>query len=390
MSESDSDIIDIQSFESSNIYISHEVKNIINEWNINIEQNDMSLTPIVSEGESYNIRDSMIPNSMIMQNLNDTKNIIELWNPPSNNIIDIPVFISSGHRVTLPDPDLTSLESCNVQLLPENNVVQNYISFEFPNSESPLSRSTSSDENKVLFDDYIQFDLNNDGIEELDIIGQEILKNRLEIIKNKRKKVKGIKHLYYDVLSSILLKVCDGTGKCLIPSWKNINRYIHNPSITCMFECVISKCPNYQVCGRICQEFIFNENSDICNDCKKIAKKSRQKKYLIELLSERECHICFDISIHVKMPQCRHSLCIDCFRKLWYKSIYFDIENEPKFPYPDLYDKYCQDSDYANELQKKDMGISHYQQEWNTWDNSRWNSFSEASMYLERCPMCRI
>ena len=99
--------------------------------------------------------------------------------------------------------------------------------------------------------------------------------------------------------------VCNGDSCCLVPNYlipKNTKK----------------ECENYSIC--------FNQidkDDEFCKDC--LLLPYENKKRIIE---KAECSLCSKKSnISVRREECEHTLCVNCFRK-----IYFGIEvSKPKY-----------------------------------------------------------
>jgi hypothetical protein len=321
-------------------------------------------------------------NKIIHNNLLDANNIIQLWS--SNN------SEQQGNNSEQQDNNLELFN--DEKKYPEENsniILENKQSFYIPLFPNYNPITNNINDNNIISnnEEYLE-EKKEEYLEEKKEYKYHIIENKINL-NNKKYLDEDIKKKFKDTMDMINEYVCKGNGSCLSSAWKNENIYLYNNSIYCTFNCIPDYCPNYIVCNRICPQFIFEKSFNVCNYCVKIIKRLGIQTYNIDILPEQECNICYDNDIHIKLPQCRHSICINCFRKLWYKSVFFDIENEPLFPQPHLYNRYCTDIEYANQLRKDNMNIEIYQREWNEWDYNRRNSFHDAP-YLEKCPMCRL
>lgn len=78
------------------------------------------------------------------------------------------------------------------------------------------------------------------------------------------------------------------------------------------------KCPNFIVCkNRVDTTYDYE---GLCMDCYSLFGKWRNFNNSVLKIeeSEIECPLCKFVDINIKRPNCDHTLCINCFRKLYY------------------------------------------------------------------------
>lgn len=148
------------------------------------------------------------------------------------------------------------------------------------------------------------------------------------------------------------------------------------------------KCKNYELCEGVLPKWWFEcKNSYLCSNCDMMF--GTWGKYtgkgILEMIDNVECPICFEYDRGITHPNCSHTLCINCFKRCYYGDD--NIENEPKFPYPDIEDAYYDDTE--NPKWNIDYPlIQTYNVEWNKWDDDKQDKYKNE-YYLRKCSVCR-
>lgn len=78
------------------------------------------------------------------------------------------------------------------------------------------------------------------------------------------------------------------------------------------------KCPNFIVCkNRVDTTYDYE---GLCMDCYSLFGKWRNFNTSVLKIEDYEvkCPLCDIVDINIKRPNCDHTLCINCFRKLYY------------------------------------------------------------------------
>lgn len=169
---------------------------------------------------------------------------------------------------------------------------------------------------------------------------------------------------------------CSGNGECLLQD--EINSYTKNIEFQCDFKCIPKKCPNYIICEELAPEWFFNCHNGTCMNCA-----IRFKGELIFTKDNTDCPICLECKMSVKHINCKHTICIECFKKC------FACEDVlyPVFPYNDQIQLEWEE-DPDNERWEKYPLIK----SWNAMcikiDNECEEKYEEQE-YLRKCPMCR-
>ena len=110
-------------------------------------------------------------------------------------------------------------------------------------------------------------------------------------------------------------------------------------------------------------------------------------KGILDISDDLECPICLEVKRSISQPNCEHTTCIDCFKRCHYGDD--DTENEPKFPYPDIEDKYYNDNlNNRLEWENKYPLIKKWNEDWDKWDYNKQNKY-ESEENIRNCPLCR-
>jgi hypothetical protein len=174
--------------------------------------------------------------------------------------------------------------------------------------------------------------------------------------------------------------VCKGNGGCLILASNTLSLasdYVQNPNIHCDYKCHAKQCPNYLFCKRKCPEWVLQCNCGLCDDC--------SSTFGMELLfvTKEDCNVCQEKNTTcVQYKHCSHHGCLNCISYSFYGTGYefFDVENEPKFPYQKETEEEYYD-DQENKKWEEFPLIQKYLKEWNKWDERRENM---KAKFLER------
>jgi len=143
------------------------------------------------------------------------------------------------------------------------------------------------------------------------------------------------------------------------------------------------KCKNYEVCEAVLPKWWFEcKGNYLCTNCHMMfGTWSAINAGMIYV----KCPICLEVKRSIAQPNCKHTICIKCFKRCYYGDN--DTENEPKFPYPDIEDEYYDDQD--NSKWDKDYPlIKIHHEEWNKWDDEKDKKYSNE-VHLRKCPLCR-
>lgn len=171
-------------------------------------------------------------------------------------------------------------------------------------------------------------------------------------------------------------RICTGNGDCLTQT-TDVNTYGKYPDVSCSHNCQPLKCPNFLVCGSVGPKWFLDIHRGTCWTC-------RSKNFRNLEFSEDECPTCLDTKMCVKLLNCSHKQCVDCFRRCqWGRGQqYFGV----MFPYPDLEDEYEDDPD--NERWKNDEKVQKWWRDCELAEVRRQMEY-ETEKNLRCCPLCR-
>lgn len=174
-------------------------------------------------------------------------------------------------------------------------------------------------------------------------------------------------------------RVCEGDGKCLMqPNFGEYREDCKNPSVSCAYNCVPRKCPNFLVCGSIDPEWLLRCKRGTCVHCD-----MSFGKVLTLSTEDEECPICFDTKPLVQLLNCDHKVCVSCFKRCWNGP---PRTGEPQFPYPEREDEY--DEGGPDHPLNFDPLVIKYNRDWNRWDDE-WNYRYGQENSIRKCPLCR-
>jgi hypothetical protein len=176
------------------------------------------------------------------------------------------------------------------------------------------------------------------------------------------------------------------------------NRVYHDDQFP-MDEGVLGvKCRNWELCGTALPEVWINDY--LCINCHMLFGTwgdEKTGKGVLPILESVECSICLEVKRSVELPNCDHSLCIDCFKRCCYGE---PSDPEPQFPYSEeVEERYREErteagptaedewDDYANyplvlEYRKKEII-------WERLEDEREYKTHYAEEHLKKCPLCR-
>lgn len=138
------------------------------------------------------------------------------------------------------------------------------------------------------------------------------------------------------------------------------------------------KCVNFQICNITLPDWWLDIDSKlICPECDMSFGELKFQENI-------ECPVCYEKTTSVKLKNCDHTVCLDCFKRMYFGND--ELENEPKFPYPDIEDEY--DNNQEDPKWKDYPLIDTYNKNWNSWDDQRQEKFDNET-FLKKCPLCR-
>lgn len=150
------------------------------------------------------------------------------------------------------------------------------------------------------------------------------------------------------------------------------------------------KCKNYKLCDTILPKCWYEyKRMYLCINCHMMFGSwtggdgiKREGKGELDFFDNKECDICYNITLNVSYPNCNHSICINCFKRCFYG----DYSNEPEFPYPEIEDEYDDEPD--NLKWNNYPLIEKWRIEWNKWEDIRMENLDRDDN-LRNCCICR-
>jgi len=101
---------------------------------------------------------------------------------------------------------------------------------------------------------------------------------------------------------------CSGRGECLEQG--SVRR---SP---CKFNCVLCPCPNAALCKTVVPQWVLDCHDGRCCSCNM---SFGEDLVIRQDLKNYECPVCLEeTSMNVKMPGCVHTLCAECFHRLYF------------------------------------------------------------------------
>ena len=148
------------------------------------------------------------------------------------------------------------------------------------------------------------------------------------------------------------------------------------------------KCKNYELCDAVLPKDWFEYKCNyLCTNCHMEFGTwgNLNGKGHLKMFDDIECPICLDTKRNIELPNCEHTICIDCFKRCRYGTSIDSLE--PSFPYPEIEDEYYDDTE--NEKWSNDYPlISEYNKASASWSSKRYIAYDDEK-YNRKCPMCR-
>lgn len=172
---------------------------------------------------------------------------------------------------------------------------------------------------------------------------------------------------------------CDGNGICFKQT--SHSGYTKNPHCVCIFDCQLARCTNFMVCEASRPSYILKCMNNKCVDCNiMFGQWCGGKGNLTFFANLDKCCICLgENKVGVSQPKCRHTICLDCFKKCYFTNV--DID-EPVFPYGI-------DEDPDDVKWDNDPLVIKYRDDYDIWEDEQDKLYKEQEE-LKRCPLCKI
>ena len=194
---------------------------------------------------------------------------------------------------------------------------------------------------------------------------------------------------------------CNGRGFCLKQTLTNDEDgvEIYHKHYDCQYNCEPIKCPNFKVCNTLNPQCILDCHNGRCYQCNMLFGNWNKSGGCgnLNFIDNIECPICFENKEGVCMPRCDHYICIDCFKRIYFKDHYEEIS----FPYSDkesYYYDYLEENDIVVLPDEKPEGILFTNEEWLNiieWNNNDNLAYERAEQQhnseknLRFCSICR-
>ena len=172
-------------------------------------------------------------------------------------------------------------------------------------------------------------------------------------------------------------KICNGNGKCIKQIY--FNTFTKDINMICLHNCEKIKCKNHILCNNSQPQWICEINDGLCDECN--INYGKWKNGQIPTITNAYCPICMEEKDSIKLKNCNHTICIDC-----YKKCNEPIQLEPpKFPYDEItYKSYIVNPFHARWYH--DALIYKYERQLKRWNR---NCLKYPDKNLTLCCMCR-
>lgn len=98
---------------------------------------------------------------------------------------------------------------------------------------------------------------------------------------------------------------CGGDGSCF--DQVDLNQYSQKE---CSYNCQLSECHNFKLCGNKRPKWVLNCNNDMCLDCAGMIGKIKF------LHIKDDCPICMENKDMIEVSCEKHNVCIDCWKQM--------------------------------------------------------------------------
>lgn len=153
------------------------------------------------------------------------------------------------------------------------------------------------------------------------------------------------------------------------------------------------KCKNYELCEEVLSKEWFKcKGTYLCTNCDRQFGTWKNEEYgvyktgkgILEISDNLECPICLEINRGVSQPNCKHTVCIECFKRCYYG----DKSGYPVFPYSEeIMNEWENDEDNIKWYRDYPL-IKVFDEEWEKWNNKGETQYQNEE-YLRKCPICR-
>jgi hypothetical protein len=149
------------------------------------------------------------------------------------------------------------------------------------------------------------------------------------------------------------------------------------------------KCQNYNLCKENIPEWMHR-----CITCDITFGEWDGGKGILEEYPNHECPICLDTKMCFEQPRCKHPICADCFRTIYFgdvadEIIISKIGREPEHPYQHILDQFenLDYSDLESDPEKYPL-VAEWKIRDDIWYRMKENLIEELS--TSKCCLCRL
>lgn len=149
------------------------------------------------------------------------------------------------------------------------------------------------------------------------------------------------------------------------------------------------KCKNFILCNGTLPSWWWDcKGHYLCTNCDVMFEKLQGGKGELPIFEEKECPVCLETSRSVELAYCNHTICIKCFKRMFYSDgANIDME-EPIFPYnEEIYDKYIEDENNPKWVLEYPL-LKEYEKNVKIYYD-KIEELEEKEEYLRHCPFCR-
>lgn len=123
------------------------------------------------------------------------------------------------------------------------------------------------------------------------------------------------------------INICDGSGMCLMQTGENT--YTKMKDFQCDHNCKPIQCPNHIICNAVVTQCYLDCCSGLCANCDISFGTWNGGKGILNTKQNIECCVCLEENmLGISGPRCKHYLCIDCFKKIYWPEVKYDENDE--------------------------------------------------------------
>ena len=200
------------------------------------------------------------------------------------------------------------------------------------------------------------------------------------------------------LLKTLIMFKCKGNGECLYQySFSNIIDgspvYCRKINWDCPVKCQPVKCKGYRFCQQMVPKWMLDFHDGLCSECFNLFSRAQCQ---ITMEPEYECPVCLEIKQCFSQINCKHVLCIECYRRIYFEG----NKQAPRFPFPEAEMYYVEIGARLSDLNRDDFeNVRFSEHEWNVivayenlleqWIDNYLKNVQNRINFLGRCPLCR-